>query len=295
MRIAPYVIVTACKNEALYICDLIGNVAGQTVRPTKWVIIDDNSSDATFELAQNASKGHDFIDVRRANSVRPRSFSSQVFAQQEGYECLRNLAFEFVAFLDADIQLPPDYYEKVLSCFSSDESLAIAGGLVVDKLGETASRSRSKSVNHHVPGGVQCFRRRCYEEIGGYAPVDGGGQDTVAEIICMMRGGQVRSFLDIVAYHLRPSENNVQSYFLAGKRWGRMCYNLGYHPLYYGLNTARRFISRPSISLAAGQIYAFLSATFRGEARPVSPEFVRFFRRLQLRKLRTAISFVNRS
>ncbi len=294
MRIAPYVIITACKNEALYIIDLIKNVAAQTVRPVKWVVIDDNSSDATFELAQNASKGHEFIDVRRANSGRPRSFSSQVFAQQEGYESLRNLAFEFVAFLDADIQLPPDYYERILSCFSGDESLAIAGGLVVDKVGETVCRSRSKSVNHHVPGGVQCFRRRCYEEIGGYAPVDGGGQDTVAEIMCMMRGSHVRSYLDIVAYHLRPSEQNVQSYFLAGKRWGRMCYNLGYHPLYYVLNTATRFVSRPSVRLAAGQFYAFLSATFRGEARPVSPEFVKFVRRLQLRKLRAAISFVNR-
>jgi glycosyltransferase involved in cell wall biosynthesis len=295
MRTAPYVIITACKNEAVYICDLIRSVANQTARPTKWVIVDDNSSDTTFDLAHNVSKEYDFIDVRRTNSDRPRSFSSQVFAQQEGYESLRNLTFEFVAFLDADIQLPLDYYERILPCFSKDESLAVAGGLVVDKMGNAVCHSRSKSVNHHVPGGVQCFRRRCYEEIGGYAPFNGGGQDTVAEIMCMMRGGKVRSFLDIIAYHQRPSEINVQNYFLAGKRWGRMCYNLGYHPLYYGLNTAMRFISRPSISLVAGHIYAFVSATIRAEARPVSPEFVKFVRQLQLHKLWTAIKFNNYS
>jgi len=287
----PYVIVTACKNEAAYICNLIGMVARQTLRPVKWVIIDDNSSDATFNLAQSAAKEYDFIEVRRATSNRPRSFSSQVFAQQEGYEALRNLAFDFIAFLDADIQLPPDYYEKVLSKFAREESLAVAGGLVVDKMGDKECRSRSKSVNHHVPGGVQCFRRRCYEEIGGYAPIAGGGQDTVAEIMCMMHSGQVRSYLDIVAYHLRPSESNAHNLFREGMRWGQMRYNLGYHPLYYALTTTMRFIKRPSIKLAAGQFYAFLSATVLAKPRPVSPEFVRFIRQLQLHNLRSAIPF----
>ena len=294
MIIADYVIITACKNEALYICDLIETIANQTVRPTKWVIIDDNSSDQTFELAQNAGNKYDFIEVLRANSNRSRSFSSQVFAQQEAYGALKDLVFDFVAFLDADIQLSPDYYEKVLSKFSNCQSLAIAGGLLVDKVGDTECHSRSRSVSHHVPGGIQCFRRRCYEEIGGYAPIPGGGQDTVAEIMCMMRGGQVQSFLNIVALHLRPSERNASNYFQAGIRWGRMCYNLGYHPLYYGLNTMMRFISRPSISLAAGHVYSFLAATLQAKERPVSPEFVKFFRQLQLRKLRAAISFNQR-
>jgi glycosyltransferase involved in cell wall biosynthesis len=288
---APYVIVTACKNEAAYIGDLIGTVARQTLRPVKWVIVDDNSSDQTCELAQSAGREYDFIEVRRAGSNRPRSFSSQVFAQQEGYEALRNLAFDFVAFLDADIRLPFDYYEKVLSCFSHNESLAVAGGLVVDKMGDTECRSRSKSVNHHVPGGVQCFRRRCYEEIGGYTPIAGGGQDTVAEIMCMMRGGQVRSFLDIVAYHLRPTQSNAHNLFQEGMRWGQMRYNLGYHPLYYGLTTTMRFIKRPSIKLAAGQFYAFLRATVLAKQRSVSPEFVKFIRQLQLHNLRSAILF----
>jgi glycosyltransferase involved in cell wall biosynthesis len=295
MRTAPYVIITACRNEALYIGDLIRIVAAQTVRPLKWLIVDDNSSDKTFELAEAAAREHDFIEVRRAGSNRDRSFSSQVFAQQEGYDALRNLTFDFVAFLDADIQLPPDYYEKVLANFSRDESLAVAGGLVVDKVGDRECRSRSRSVNHHVPGGVQCFRRRWYDEIGGYAPIPGGGQDTVAEIMCLMRGGQVRSFLDIIAYHLRPSESNASNPFQAGVRWGKTCYNLGYHPLFFGLNTMTRFFGQPSISLAAGNVYSFFTATLRSEKRPVSPEFVKFVRQLQLRKLRAAVLFNQRN
>lgn len=294
MRHCPYAIITACKNEGQYISELIRNVTHQTMRPVKWVIIDDDSSDNTYELARNAAKEFDFIEVHRTRGSRRRSFSSQVFAQQLGYEILGQLAFDFIAFLDADIQLPHDYYERILANFLSEESLAVAGGLVVDKGEETVGRVRSKSVNHHVPGGVQCFRRRYYDEIGGYQPIEGGGQDTVAEIMCMMRGGQVRSFLDTIVYHLRPSEANPHEHFQQGQRWGRMCYNLGYHPVYYALNIFTRFLSRPLVRLAAGQAYAFLSASLQAKTRPVSNDFVKFIRQLQMRKLRAAITFNQR-
>jgi biofilm PGA synthesis N-glycosyltransferase PgaC len=293
MNNRPYTLVTACRNEALFINGLVTTIANQTARPKKWVIIDDNSSDNTFALAQNAANQYDFIDVRRANSNRTRSFSSQVYAQQEGYEALRGTSFEFIGFLDADIQLPSDYYEKILASLLGDELLAIAGGLVVDKHGGSVSRLRLKSVDHHVPGGVQFFRRRCYEDIDGYAPIEGGGQDTVAETMCMMRGWRVRSFADIVAYHLRPSEGDPHTHFRAGIRWGKMCYNLGYHPLYYGANTIMRFLSRPSIRLAGGQAYGFCNASIQAKARPVSPEFVKFVRRRQLQKFWKLV-FLNR-
>jgi biofilm PGA synthesis N-glycosyltransferase PgaC len=285
MNNRPYALVTACRNEALFIRELIATVTSQTARPKKWVIVDDNSSDSTFELAQAAGKQYDFIDVRRANSNRTRSFSSQVYAQQEGYEALRGTGFEFIGFLDADIQLPSDYYERILAFLESDESLAIAGGLVVDRQGGSLNRQRLKSLDHHVAGGVQFFRRQCYEEINGYAPIEGGGQDTVAETMCMMRGWEVRSFADVVAYHLRPSEGDAHTHFRAGVRWGQMCYNLGYHPLYYGTNTIMRFFGRPSIRLAGGQAYGFCQASIRAKARPVSTEFIKFVRKRQMQKM----------
>jgi biofilm PGA synthesis N-glycosyltransferase PgaC len=289
MSRSSYVLVTACRNESLFIGDLVATIANQTVRPKKWVIVDDNSSDSTFELAAAAARQHDFIEVRRANSARGRSFSSQVYAQQEGYEAVRAGDFEFVGFLDADIRLLPDYYEKILARLAADPSLAIAGGLVVDKQGETTSRGRLQSVSHHVAGGVQFFRRHCYEAINGYAPIEGGGQDTVAETICMMRGWKVQSFVDIVACHLRPSEGDPRTHFRAGVRWGKMCYNLGYHPLYYWTNTAARFVRRPSLRLTGGQAWGFFQACLRGEARPVSPEFIAFLRGRQLRKMRRMV------
>lgn len=285
-----YALVTACRNEAAFIRDLVSTVVRQTVPPKRWVIIDDNSSDATFELAQTSSRQFPFIDVRRANFGRDRSFSSQVYAQQEGYAALRELDFEFIGFLDADIRLSPDYYEKVLSRLSNDPSLAVAGGLLVDKQGNSFGRQRQKSLSHHVPGGVQFFRRQCYDEIKGYTPIEGGGQDTVAETFCLMRGWKVQSFADIVVYHLRPSEGAPHAHFRAGVRWGEMCYALGYHPLYYGLNTLMRFLVRPSVRLASGQTYGFCRACFHGKDRPVSAEFVEFVRRRQLKKLWNFIS-----
>jgi glycosyltransferase involved in cell wall biosynthesis len=286
MSTARYAIVTAGKNEAAYLPGLIKAMAAQTVAPVKWVVVDDNSTDATYALAQAAAREHSFMEVRQAGGGGGRSFSSQVFAQQEGYRALRDLDVEFVGFLDADIELPPDYYEKIIGFFRADASLAIAGGLVVDKFGESLSRQRATSADHHVPGGVQLFRKDCYDQIGGYAPIEGGGQDTVVEIQCLMRGWKVQTFLNIEAIHLRPTDGDPRTRYRSGVRWGQMCYNLGYSPFYYHANTLSRFLVYRSIKLAAGQTYSFLRASFAGRPRPVSPEFVRYLRRLQMKKLK---------
>ena len=42
-----YVLISPCRNEAAYMRQTIDSVIGQSLKPTKWVIVDDGSSDAT--------------------------------------------------------------------------------------------------------------------------------------------------------------------------------------------------------------------------------------------------------
>ena len=46
-----------------------------------------------------------------------------------------------------------------------------------------------------VGGKVQTFRRKCFEEIGGYLPLKYGGIDAAAEIMTRMKGWEVRKSL----------------------------------------------------------------------------------------------------
>jgi biofilm PGA synthesis N-glycosyltransferase PgaC len=289
MQVGSYVLISACHNEEAYVRGLIDTIARQTVSPLRWIIVDDGSTDATYSNAVARSKELPFLQIVRMPSGRTRSFTSQVFAAQYGYTLIKEMEFDFVAFLDADIRLEPDYYERLITLLNGDKQLGLGGGVVIDKYEDRTENSRGGSEEFHVAGGVQLFRRRCFEQIGGYCAIDGGGQDTIADVMSVMHGWKVRAFSQIKALHLRPEGFVKEKVFGHGMKWGRKFYLLGYHPLFYFGQCIRRSIRRPFVIGSVFQLFGFVWATIKGEPRPVSPEFVRFLRRAQMRRVREAI------
>jgi len=51
-----YVIITPARNEGQYLQKTIDSVAAQTVRPQKWIIVNDGSTDQTPLLIGAAAK-----------------------------------------------------------------------------------------------------------------------------------------------------------------------------------------------------------------------------------------------
>ncbi len=60
---ARYVVISPCRNEAQYARQSLESVVNQTVRPTKWVIVDDGSSDATPQILAEYAQRYDWIEV----------------------------------------------------------------------------------------------------------------------------------------------------------------------------------------------------------------------------------------
>jgi biofilm PGA synthesis N-glycosyltransferase PgaC len=284
-----YVLVSACRNEEAYIEGLIETIAAQTVPPVRWIIVDDGSTDETY--ARAAAGGNlPFLQIVKMPGGRPRSFTSQVFAAQHGYEQLRELRFDFIGFLDADIRVDRHYYERLMGCFRADPGLGLAGGTVIDQYENRTENNRKGSEDFHVAGGVQFFRRSCFEQIGGYLPISGGGQDTIADVMSMMHGWRICALPHLEALHLRPDGFGNDDVFQRGMKWGRKFYLLGYHPLFYWAQCVRRLGRRPIVIGSVCQLLGFVVAARKREARPVSVEFVRFLRKMQMRRLRAALT-----
>lgn len=291
METAPrYVLISACRNEETYVDGLADAIAGQTKLPARWIIVDDGSTDATYTRATARGKELPFLHVAKMPGGRPRSFASQVFAAQHGYQLAKSERFEFIGFLDADIRFRPDYYEKLLERFDAEPQLGLGGGCVIDSYGNRTENIRRGSENYHVAGGVQFFRRRCFEHIGGYIPVEGGGQDSIADVMAMMRGWRVRTFPELGVQHLRPEGFGRANVLSRGMRWGRKFYLLGYHPLFYLGQCARRLMCRPIVIGSLCGLLGFVVAHLKGGKRPVSEEFVRFQRTLQMRRVRQMLA-----
>ena len=286
MRAKSYALVSACRNEGGYIDGLIKTISTQTVRPVRWIIVDDGSTDNTANRAKDHIRNVPFLHVVKAPSRGPRSFGSQAYAAQFGCKLLDGLSFDFIGFLDADIRVGPDYYSRLIDFFRADPHLGLCGGAVIDKYEDRFVNIRKGSEDFHVAGGVQFFRRECFEQIGGYLPIEGGGQDTIADVMTMMKGWKLRVFPELQAIHLRPDGIAKDDAFRRGMKWGQKFYLIGYDPLYYLGQCLRRASSRPYIVMSVAMLSGFIWAHCKATPRPVSPEFVRFLRELQWRRMR---------
>jgi GT2 family glycosyltransferase len=283
-----YILVTPARNEAAYIGHTLRSVVEQTVSPARWVIVSDGSTDETDAIVADYAVRYPYIELVRREADPERHFGSKVQAFRAGYERARATPHAFVGNLDADIELPPDYYEQILFRFVHHPGLGLAGGIRYDwcdgrfVLVDCARNS--------VGGPYQLFRRACYEEIGGYRPLPMGGIDAVAEIMARQHGWTVRSFPEIRVRHHRCTGTAKGSVFQAAYRSGMKEYVLGYHPAFEVLRCASQARSVRGVGLGIGQLAGYLRAAVGRYPRPLDDAFVAFLQSEQRARLKRVFS-----
>ena len=278
-----YVIVTAARNEGARIEATIRSVVGQTVRPQKWVIVSDGSTDDTDAIVERHAQQHGFIELMRARPDVGRSFGSKAKAVNAGYASI-GCAHDAVAVLDADVFFDATYFENVLKRLGEDERLGLTGGVVWEPC-DGGYVPQTTSVEWSVAGGSQIFRRESWLSIGGYLPVR-GGVDAVAEVMVRMKGWSVRAFPDLRVYHLRKTSS--EKHGALGTPWhrGMEDYGLGYHPLFFVARCLRRVTDRPWLLASVLMFGGYAWAWVRRPQRVVPAEFVRYLRQEQWGRLR---------
>ena len=113
-----YALITAAKNEEGYIRNTLQSVVNQTLSPAIWVIVSDASTDRTDEYIQDFANRFDFIEFVRLESAGTRSFARKTDALETAYAKIRQMSFDVIGILDADISLPPNYYQELLLQFT---------------------------------------------------------------------------------------------------------------------------------------------------------------------------------
>ena len=279
-----YVLITPARNEAQFIALTIEAVIAQTVRPLKWVIVSDGSTDSTDEIVSGYSAQNPWIELVRLPERTERHFAGKVMAIHAGLERVNDLSYDVIACLDADISFGPDYFAFLLEKLTLDPSLGLAGTPYRDSTSETYDY-RFVSTDH-VSGACQVFRRTCFEEIGGYVAVRGGAIDSIASTTARMKGWKTRSFAEKCAFHHRVIGTASTGRLRARFHLGQRDYLIGNHPLWQVFRCAYQMNKRPlvlrGVALAAG----YLCAALERSPRPVSRAFVSFRRREQMDRLR---------
>lgn len=268
-----YVLITPARNEASLIEKTILSVARQTVKPVKWVIVSDGSTDGTDEIVEKYALLFPWIELVRMPERKERHFGGKALAFNAGYERVRNTDYDIIGNLDADITFDPDYIEILLSKFGQFPQLGVAG--MPFKEGNFQYDYRF-SRKEHVSGACQLFRRQCFEEIGGYKPLKIGGIDLVANITARMNGWRTETFSDKRCIHNRSMGKAETDYVKYLLKSGYGDYLLGIHPLWQFFRSFYQMTKKPFFLLGFTLLVGYLWAMMTKPPRPVSDEFVRF-------------------
>lgn len=288
-----YVLVTAAYNEETYIERVLQSIVNQTVWPRKWIIVNDGSTDRTEEIIRKYIDQYGFIEICRITEEHPRNLTAQVNAINRGFSRLKDMDYNFIGNLDADISLEPEYFEKLLGKFEENPCLGLAGGFVCEEQ-DGEFHDRKTNVLTSVAHAVQLFRRECLEALGGYRSFTWAGADWYAEVSLRMKGWQVHSVPELSAFHHRPTGQGfgLLRYCYRG---GVMDFYMGTHPLFEIFKVARRMNGRPYGVAALARFSGFVAAYFKREARQVPIEFMQFLRKEQMERLRSRLLGVQKS
>jgi len=275
-----YVLITPARNEAQFIELTIKSVVTQSVKPIKWVIVSDGSTDGTDEIVRRYMTEHPWIELVRMPDRLERHFAGKVHAFNAGYAKVQDLEYDVIGSLDADISL--------LGQLAEDRELGLIGTPFKDGPNPIYDY---RFVNiEHVSGACQLFRRDCFEGIGGYVPVKGGCVDHIAVLSARLNGWKTRTFTEKICFHHRQMGTAQDSMLVAKFRNGRKDYIIGNHPLWELCRATYQMTKQPifcgGLLLMSGYVWAMIQRV----ERPVTRELVAFQRREQMHRLRRFLS-----
>lgn len=277
-----YVLITPARNEERYISRTLDSMAAQTRPPVRWVIVSDASTDGTDEIVNEYRERYDWIDLIRMPEHRDRSFAAKVQCVNAGLERIKHLRFDVVGSLDADISFEPDYFEFLLGKFVDNPRLGVAGTPFV----EGGSHYNYRFTNiEHVSGACQLFRRQCFEQIGGYVPIN-GGIDWTAVTTARMKGWQTRTFVEKTYLHHRQMGTGSVGQLRGIYRHGQKDYCLGGHPLWQLFRCGYQMTRSPYLIGGLCLLAGYSSALLRRAERPIPRELVEFHQAEQMARLR---------
>lgn len=241
-------LIIATYNRSRQLLLTLRSVAEQSAPPELWecVVVDNNSTDNTRDMVKAFSAG------------RPRLNVKLVREYQQGLSYARNCGIdnstgEYIAIIDDDERIGPDFIAAYIALFSAFDDAASAGGPIIAKYEGERPRWLSRYTERPIAnpmyfgktarifpkrripgGGNMALRRSVVERYGAFNTSLGrkGDTPTGGEEVDLFRrlaatGQKCYYVPHAVIYHIIPPEKLTREYFV----------NLAYHT---GISQRRR-------------------------------------------------------
>jgi len=279
-----YVLISPCRNEAAYMRETLDSVIAQSLRPAKWVIVDDGSTDDTPRILAEYARRHDWIEIVTRGDRGGRSVGRGVIeAFYAGYRTINPDDYEYLCKLDLDLRLPPRYFEILAARMAANPRIATCSGkCYVEERGRLVSEGMGDDTSI---GASKFYRVSCFKAIGGF--VRELMWDGIDCHRCRMKGWIACSWDDpeLRFVHLRPMGSSQQSIYAGRMRHGAGQYFMGTGLLYMAASAASRLSHKPYVLGSLAMFWGWLRSALERRRRLEDQEFRRALRAYQRRVL----------
>lgn len=262
----------------------LDSVIGQSVRPAKWVIVDDGSSDETPLILAEYAGRHDWIEIVTRKDRGHRAVGPGVIdAFYAGYDTINPDDCAYLCKLDLDLRLPPRYFELLMQRMEANPRIGTCSGKSYVEEGERLVSERKG--DETSLGMTKFYRVACFREIGGFVrEVMWDGIDCHR---CRMNGWMACSWDDpeLRFVHLRPMGSSQQNVYVGRMRHGYGQYFMGTGFMYMLASALFRIAEKPYVLGSLAMLWGWLRSALGKLPRYSDPEFRRFLRRYQWRAL----------
>lgn len=274
---SKYIIVTPVKNEIKYFPLTVESMLKQTIKPIKWIIVNDGSSDGTEKLIAELEQNYDWIEAIYLNAQAKRKPGGESVTSH-GINKVDFDTIDFYVRMDGDLQFDEDYFSNIFIEFEKNAKLGIASGVCY--VDENGKWREEKTPRFHTRA-IKTYRVECYKRIGGVETYL--GFDTIDEVKANMYGWETKNFPHLKIHHLKKTQSSQGS--KANLNVGIAAYNSAYHPLYVLALAFHRLFKKPFIKGSLILVWGFLSGYIKKIPRNISDDFKVYIRKQQINRL----------
>lgn len=275
-----HIVITPVFNEAEHLPVFLDSVLKQTLPPDLLLLVDDNSTDRSADIIKEYADNHDFIFyLYHPSSPKKVQGSKVIEAFNFGLKHVDLQNVSFISKLDADLELPFDYFDAVIKVFEKFPDVGIAGGRIKEYHNNEWRVMRQS--DYSVRGALKTYRKSCFDDIGGLMPVLGwDGLDTMKAFY----NGWKTHIPDCTVKHFRPASKDYLPVKMHYK-YGVAHYKNGRSFFLALVRAAVRLKDKPFLLSSASYMAGYVVSFLKREKKNVDTDLARFINAFHIRRL----------
>lgn len=285
MTTKGYVVVTPCKNEEKNLPALASSIIDNTIKPSLWVILNDGSTDNTSNILNDLEGKHNWIKtVHEKESIRDLGLHYSNIVNK-AINCAfvtckeRNIPFEYIGLIDADMILDKDFFEKIIDRFERNLNLGVCSGTVAYV--EENQKVLEKGRSNHPIGGLRVWRKKCLVDTGGFPT--SYSADSVSNVLAILKGWETKKYEDVLGIETRRT-SSAEGLWKGFITRGKSDYYRDYHPVYVIFKSLKYSVRFP-FYIGVAYLLGYTTGIIKIKSKIEIPEVRAYYRNKHLELL----------